>query len=227
MNIEDFNVEIPPGDLLETIFGHQRSLMLKYHEVEQKNLGRELPDPEAIDIDDQAGQLRLKEYAWRITEELAEATSCHGEELHMMEEMVDALHFTVEFDLMCGLTPEQIVPPQQTKEGEQMDLLEAIFETFPPVPELHAEDGMILSTPLAVLTWRTVERLGVAMNCLKNKPWKTTHMATDRANFLYEVIQFNHCLFALLSNSGFTAKTLTQIYLNKHAVNSFRLRSAY
>jgi hypothetical protein len=72
-----------------------------------------------------------------------------------------------------------------------------------------------------------VEKLGVAMNCLKNKPWKTTHMTTDKANFLFEVIQFNHALFALLSNVGFTPKTLTQIYLNKNAVNQFRINSKY
>lgn len=224
MNVEDFDVEIPPGDMLETIFAHQHILMRRYHDVEQKNLGRELPDPEEIDFDDQQCQLRLKEFAWRITEELAEATSCYGEELHLMEEMVDALHFAVEFDLMCGLTAEQIVPPQTKPSGESEDLLEAVFLRFPPIPK---EVPMIDSVALHVLSWRVVEKLGVAMNCLKNKPWKTTHMATDKSNFLFEVIQFNHTLFALLSNVGFTAKTLTQVYLNKNAVNQFRIESQY
>jgi hypothetical protein len=132
----------------------------------------------------------------------------------------------VEFDLLCGLTPEQIVPPQEQEDGQTMDLLEAIFAKFPLIPS-SSTGGKLNLIPLHLLTWRAVEKLGVAMNCLKNKPWKTTHMATDKANFLFEVIQFNHALFALLSNVGFTPKTLTQIYLNKAAVNSFRIRSAY
>lgn len=221
MNVNDYDVPIPPGDMLETIFNHQYQLMIKYHEVESMNLCMPLPDPRRIDFDDKFCQLRLKEFAWRITEELAEATSCLDgakvDEIHFLEELVDCLHFSIEFDIMSKITPEDL--------ANGRDKLTTIFSRY-------------LTTPLSIsstyhqniirqATWETVEKLGIAMNTLKNKPWKTTHMITDKEQFRTAALAFNRELFHLLALCGFDATSLTKCYLNKNAVNQFRIRSHY
>jgi dimeric dUTPase (all-alpha-NTP-PPase superfamily) len=200
--------------------------MDKYHVLEQQNLGRVLPDPHKIDLDAQEDQLRLKEFSWRVTEELAEATECVQcggklDELHFLEEMIDALHFSVELFMMSGLTVNDL-----TTEPNRLTFLYELWEDSRVFPTASGNSRSFYNT-IHIKTWETVEILGTAMNCLKNKPWKTTHMVTDKAAFRHLMTRFMHSLLRLMWVSGFNPKTLTQLYLNKNAVNNFRLRSAY
>lgn len=75
--------------------------------------------------------------------------------------------------------------------------------------------------------WRITEEIGEAMNCLKNKPWKQTHMMTDEVHYREELVDAVHFMVELLIHSGFDARSLTEMYLNKNAVNQFRIRSEY
>lgn len=226
VNVNDFDVAIPAGDMFSTLFGHQHELMLKYHDIEENNLRLHIPHPTSINIDEARCQLRLKEFAWRITEELTEATSCltvgmnDQGLIHYLEELIDALHFTIEFDIMAGFGPSGLAVYHP-----QRDMLEHIFEQHPRTalnPKHYDAQRM-----LRQLTYLAVEKLGEAMNCLKNKPWKSTHMKTDPQRFRSLVVEFNHQFFELLAASGFNAVSLTKCYLNKNAVNQFRIRSNY
>lgn len=75
--------------------------------------------------------------------------------------------------------------------------------------------------------WRVTEEIGEAMNCLKNKPWKQTHMPTDETHFREELVDAFHFMIELLIHAGFTAESLAAMYMDKGDVNLFRIRSQY
>lgn len=117
---EKEKAEIPRGgDLLATIFAGQRQLMEEYDEIERRN-GAVVPRPEFFgQLDAREVQIRLKDLAWRVTEEISEATNTLKNKpwkqtfvatdvAHFEEEVADALHFFVEFLITAGFTPETI-----------------------------------------------------------------------------------------------------------------------
>lgn len=124
MNVKDFQLELPEGrDLLMLIFEKQFELMTRYHEIEANNLGFTFPTVEkmgeGLDINNTRVQYRIKDFMWRITEELGEAantlknkpwknTHMVVDETHYLEEIIDAVHFLVELLIMSGFTPESL-----------------------------------------------------------------------------------------------------------------------
>jgi hypothetical protein len=128
MNILDFkDVVLPEGDLLKLIFEKQKQLADKYHSIEEKNAGHIIPKIDEVDINSYMGQVRLKDFAWRITEEVAEAmltlklrpwkqTPQLTDIDHYVEELIDALHFFVELLMLSGLNAEQVAKLYLMKE---------------------------------------------------------------------------------------------------------------
>jgi hypothetical protein len=124
MNVKDFQSELPEGkDLLQLIFDKQFELMKKYHDIESNNLGFEFPAVKTmgigLDINSTRVQYRIKDMMWRVTEELGEAantlknkpwknTHMLTDEVHYLEEIIDAVHFFVELLIMSGFTPESL-----------------------------------------------------------------------------------------------------------------------
>lgn len=239
MNVEDFNIQIPDGDMLETIFSRQRDLIDKYHLIEVANVGQHIPSTScsngerswghagALSLNHRASQLRLKDFAWRITEELAEATECFNQKtlnlVHFREELIDALHFSVELCCYSGIALQDFFGGPI-----QGDALENLFQLFgcARVTEVDFENYYHRET-FCGQVWAAVESLGTAMNCLKMKPWKTTPMLTDEKEYRKHTVLFFHQFIGLLSAAGFDAKSCTAMYLNKHAVNKFRQGSNY
>src|SRR6266550_4839551 len=128
MNVTDFDSKLPEGDLLRALFNRQRELMRKYHFIEQANIEGAIPhglnheDPHAsgLDIQTKQAQQRLKDFFWRITEELGEAantlknkpwkiTHMVTDEVHFREELIDALHFFIEMMILAGFDEESMV----------------------------------------------------------------------------------------------------------------------
>jgi hypothetical protein len=216
LNVKDYDIPIPEGDMLEIIFAKQRELMNRYHAIEEQNVGHAIPYGEdgygpycgALDVDDRASQLRFKDFAWRITEELTEATLAIEDRTHYEEELIDALHFSVELLILCGFQSSDFAEAQG-------DTLEVLFNK--PMKKFT----------LTTRVYSVIEKLGEAMNRLKLKPWKTSAMLTDREAFIRSIFEFFELLIDLLKASGFTARSATAMYLNKHAVNQFRQSSAY
>jgi len=131
-------VDVPPGDLLATMFAGQQVLMEKYHDIEAAN-GCVVVNPEMHgELDDRRVQMRLK------------------------------------------------------------DLME-----------------------------RTIEELMEAANCLKNKPWKNTFVATDKVHFDEELADAVHFFIELRITAGWDADKFFKMYFLKNAINQFRQRSNY
>jgi len=111
VNINDFeDPQVPKTGLLEAIFEAQHALMGQYIAIEEANGLLQTPEC-PVDLDSPRGQARLKDFAWRITEELGEALEAKRvhEDIpeHYNEELIDALHFLTEFTLLVGLSPDK------------------------------------------------------------------------------------------------------------------------
>ncbi len=95
---------------------------------------------------------------------------------------------------------------------------------FPGLAEI---DNPLHQYLIKDLMWRVVEELGEAANCLKNKPWKNTHMPTDREHFLEEIADSMHFFIQLLMFVGLDAEQACLLYFKKSEVNKFRQASNY
>ena len=195
MNID--NVEAPeeiPKNILKALFEKQTELLEKYREIENM--------PLTFNIETAETQKWVKDFAWRITEELCEAQeaeiifSVSKDEkhfIHYLEEMSDALHFMVE---LCIIS----------------DYDETIFM------ELNNEN----------MNWTDIVfELGLACNCLKNKPWKQSQMLTDKAKYKSHIQHAFSYLILLLKLEKLSMKDIYILYFKKNAVNHFRIRSKY
>jgi hypothetical protein len=205
MNINDFDdADKIPDNIWQAIFEKQMQVALKYKDIEK--MGTLLEEKDNIDTAN--GQKWLKDFSWRVTEEIAEALEAkkssfevdvENEELlaqykqHYTEELIDALHFLTELTIIAGY------------------------------------DYTILGNAEGVEDeWEVVYWLGIMCNCLKNKPWKQSQMLTDRPKFenylrrawnkMYGVLKFE----AQLSDAD-----IYNLYFKKNEVNKFRIRSNY
>ncbi len=202
--------------------------MEKYHHIEVANGFIKTATPSTpVDLNDRHGQARLRDFAWRFTEELCEATEArrkHNELVnHFYEELSDAYHFLTELIILSGLDDkklysiifeESLLPPDNL--GCRLEVLFKYCNT-----KDHGEKYIEHSF------YTVVEAIGISMNCLKNKPWKQTHMLTDKPYYnrclSWTYIHFIH----LCKDAGLDAEGLYTIYYKKSEVNKFRQRSNY
>lgn len=108
MNITHAVSEEINGDKLEAIFARQQELMNKYHDIEERSGLLQTSDC-PVNLDDKRGQARLKDFSWRVTEELGEALDARHDEAHFKEELVDGLHFLTELSILAGTDPHKLV----------------------------------------------------------------------------------------------------------------------
>ena len=121
MNVNDVKSKVIEGDKLEFIFKTQKELLDKYLVIEGKNgIGLGMVKSVPVNLHDKIGQYVIKDYAWRITEELGEAMNClknkpwkathmQTDEVHFKEELIDAFHFFVELLLVAGVEDKDLV----------------------------------------------------------------------------------------------------------------------
>lgn len=218
-------------DRLIVIFERQQELIDKYHSIEEAS-GLRLSNDLPVDLHDPRGQSTLKDYAWRITEELGEALEAfnlHKGMTHCHEELIDALHFLVEFTIYAGMSPQQLMPE---REGTFRDMLSHLYtESNIQVTDSFyyelKESGGTNYPSLLARTGMTIEALAKTCNTLKNKPWKQSHMLTDIPKF-QELLKDTWIKFlGLCIVSGMDEDFLLKVYLDKNAVNQFRQRSQY
>lgn len=229
MNVDD---AVPtadyPADKLADIVAKQTELMHKYHGIEKAN-GLLQTDAIPVDLHDRHGQARLKDFAWRVTEEIAEATEAmeiHADiPQHALEELGDALHFLIELDLLAGIDFDADIVGTKTSECG----LDELYRSLPRLDDPLALGSIPDKVGLMIVrdnAWNTIESLGKAMNCLKQKPWKQTHLLTDVGKFKKHLVAANHAFF-LLCFTLMDAKGLYDVYCRKKQVNDFRIRSNY
>jgi hypothetical protein len=192
-------------EILQQIFDRQRSLMIKYKAIEQ------LPDP-PLSLHAQHGQRILKDFAWRSTEELCESFECWENSANLeickqeaLEELADALHFLVELLIFAGITPAQCVIR---------------------VPQFPDDEDLILGQRFDAY-WQATLKLGLAMNCLRNRPWKQSHVPTDEGLFrskLLDAFAAHIDIWPLCEQSELDLLTY---YLAKNDLNLARQEEGY
>lgn len=217
MNINHATVEEVTGDKLQAIFTRQKSLMDKYHDIELKS-GLLQTEDCPVNLDDKRGQARIKDFSWRVTEELGEALDAKATKDHYQEELIDGLHFLTELTILAGKDYHNIIP-----EGTALyhnDRLEDLVEN---AKECISRKGDNLNYWVS----KFIENLGMMCNCLKNKPWKQSMMKTDREAFYSRLSEVWVLYITILVVSGMNADSIAITYLKKSQVNKFRIRSAY
>lgn len=217
MNINHAVEEKVEGDLLKAIFDRQKSLMGKYHDIELKS-GLLQTEDCPVNLDDKRGQARIKDFSWRVTEELGEALDAKANKDHYQEELIDGLHFLTELTVLAGKDYDTILPESihTYHEDHLMDLVEEA-------------KGNIRGSGLDLDFWVTkfIEQLAMMCNCLKNKPWKQSMMKTDKEAFYHRLTNVWVYYITILVVSGMNAQDIANIYLKKSQVNQFRQRSNY
>ena len=217
MNINHATVEEVTGDKLQAIFTRQKSLMDKYHDIELKS-GLLQTEDCPVNLDDKRGQARIKDFSWRVTEELGEALDAKATKDHYQEELIDGLHFLTELTILAGKDYHNILP-----EGTALyhnDRLEDLVEN---ARECIFRNGDNLNYWVS----KFIENLGMMCNCLKNKPWKQSMMKTDQNAFYGRLAEVWVLYITLLVVSGMDADSIATTYLKKSQVNQFRQRSNY
>ena len=214
MNITHAVEEKIEGDKLEAIFERQKSLMFKYHDIEKKS-GLLQTEDCPVNLDDKRGQARIKDFSWRVMEEVGEALDAkeNGDKEHFCEELIDGLHFLTELTILAGYEPKDIC----WEEPKQMDMLDYMVMN---VEDVMDNDGINKYVANLVMD------LGMMCNCLKNKPWKQTNMITDKEHFHNKLCYVWNDYIQLLSIQ-MNAIEIAMVYLKKSQVNKFRQRSGY
>ena len=210
MNITHAKKEKTNKESLRAIFDRQKELMEKYHDIEFKS-GLMQTEDCPVNLDDKRGQARIKDFAWRITEEIGEALDAIENEsgesalLHFHEELVDGLHFLTEMTILTGYDlPEYTTLKDLIEEGTYRDCYS--------LNDLVSDHVMYL---------------GMMCNCLKNKPWKQSMMKTNKENFYKHLKLVWSNYIAILTSQDLTEEEITDLYLRKSQVNQFRVRSNY
>ena len=210
MNITHAKKEKTNKESLRAIFDRQKELMEKYHDIEFKS-GLMQTEDCPVNLDDKRGQARIKDFAWRITEEIGEALDAIENEsgesalLHFHEELVDGLHFLTEMTILTGYDlPEYTTLKDLIEEGSYRDCY--------TLNDLVSDHVMYL---------------GMMCNCLKNKPWKQSMMKTNKENFYKHLKLVWSNYVAILTSQDLTEEEITDLYLRKSQVNLFRQRSNY
>jgi len=213
MNINDINEVAKTNNIWESIFNRQNELMRKYREIELKvmKINELYKDVDYSSIDNEITQLKIKEYLWRISEEIGESYECIQKASdietvdvhHQLEELGDSLHFLVELMINLGINFDDISPVDvlnhgYTNEYRNWDQYDFYLNAF---------------TGLA--------KIG---NCLKNKPWKMSQIRTDReymTDCILETLQW--ITFIFFYNKG----DMYEYYMKKSEVNEFRQETNY
>lgn len=211
------------SDRLHEIFQHQRQLMERFHVIERANLPHlpEFPVPfDYPTLTSVVGQLRLKEYAWRIVEELTEAgqhlrAGGSDEDSEYREEIADAFHFLVELWIQLGTTPAHLVSRThcQEAEGDSLSALFAIVDSLSSIDRLDSEEELL----------SVVMALGLFSNQLKNRPWKQKLTVPNQLDVYLAADSLVFSFIRLCRASRMTADDLYNHYMRKNQINSKRI----
>lgn len=218
MNINHAVEEKVEGDLLQAIFNRQKSLMGKYHDIELKS-GLLQTEDCPVNLDDKRGQARIKDFSWRVMEELGEALDARTNFDHYQEELIDGLHFLTELTILSGKDYDTILP-EGTPTYEEDHLIDLVIGAKLNLDNHKYNDMNFWVSNL-------VEQLAMMCNCLKNKPWKQSMMKTDTNAFYNRLANVWVCYITILVGSGMSAEEIAGVYLKKSQVNQFRQRSNY
>ena len=203
VNVNSFNAEAKPDNILREIFNKQKELMDKYW-----------TKPVWDEIDTLKGAQEIRKYSKYTCEELAEAYEAKANRDHMEEELIDALHFLVEKLQIANLTFDKILTYSWQKE-------ENIWKNV----KSCAEDRWM--EEIEFYFWKAAYWTNSPDNRLRNKEWKNEQIATNREQFYTECSKGFFAFLIALRNLGLNEDKLRDLYSRKNQVNHFRINSNY
>lgn len=223
-------------DRLEAIFKKQQKLMDEYHEIEEEN-GLLYTDSVPVDLDSRFGQARIKDFAWRVTEELGEAIDAviqYDTPHPCNEEISDALHFLTEMTILAGYEPQDLgIYPSDNMDnlsklyrGAKRQIMEkpdTIHEFIKDINSCHLRTKKLLTYS----TGRIIESMGVLCNYLKNRPWKQSYQKTDKERFETELRRVWHRFIELCLAANISGQGLMEMYFDKNEINQQRIEDDY
>ena len=225
VNITNFTAPKIKGDKLEAIFERQKELMEKYHIIEATSGLLQTYDV-PVDLDDAKGQARIKDFAWRCTEELMEAMDAYQHKgnnlIHLGEEIADALHFLVELVILAGFTAKDIVEGIYLRKTQDKSPAEDKLDILYKEAVTMGYGAVLFDT----IMWFLIP-LGMTCHCLKNKPWVRTQRVTDRKEFKERLCFAFRRFIYICVMAEINAEELFGLYFRKSDVNKFRQRSQY
>ncbi|HLD98214.1 MAG TPA: dUTP diphosphatase [Candidatus Nanoarchaeia archaeon] len=216
MNVYDFPDQFNEEHLskiYELIFDRQEQLAQKYTPLEHQN-GLRWTQDMPVNIHDGKGQAQLKDMAWRTMEEIGESLEAWFDDsenvetqneqlLHAKEELADGLHFLTELGILSGI--------------KHTDINISLEKVVHQAKEVVSIDEAVTDFVL---------RLGITMNCLKNKPWKCSQYPTDEAKFKKHYLLAYEAYIVLMLEIMEPLEILN-LYFRKSNVNQFRIESKY
>lgn len=203
VNVNSFNAEAKPDNILREIFNKQKELMDKYW-----------TKPVWDEIDTLKGAQEIRKYSKYTCEELAEAYEAKANRDHMEEELIDALHFLVEKLQIANLTFDKILAYSWQKEENIWKNVKSCAEDW------WMEEIEFYFRKAAYWT-------NIPDNRLRNKEWKNEQIATNREQFYTECSNGFFAFLIALRNLGLNEDKLRDLYSRKNQVNHFRINSNY
>lgn len=210
-----------PANPIKAIFDKQRELALKYQEIEK--MPKDLISAPENNIDTPEGQKWIKDFAWRTTEEICEALE--AKDIGMKKAATEQEKTPITEPMPDINNLFKIQEEYQHYLEELIDALHFLTEltiiagyTWEDFNTLYSKNSREMNV---------VYFLGLAMNCLKNKPWKQSHMLTDRPKFKKYVQKAYIGLLGVLAYHDLNRDDIYILYFKKNAVNQFRQRSKY
>lgn len=203
VNINSFEAESKPSNILREIFNKQKELMDKYW-----------TKPVNDDIDTLKWSQEIRKYSKYTCEELAEAYEAKDNRDHMQEELIDALHFLVEKLQIANLTFDKILYYSWHQEDQIWKIIQD-----------KAEDYQMLD--MEYYFWKAAYWTNIPDNRLRNKEWKNEQIATNRDLFYKECSNWFFAFLIALYNLGIDEAKLRDLYSRKNQVNHFRINSNY
>lgn len=213
------------------IFDHQFSLTKHYALLEfSKNPLAHQCIP--VKLDEYHAQAKLRNIAWHLTEEMAEANEliqelCENphdrQKVHALkEELIDVFTFATELAILCGIRSPHLV--RYSLAGATPNPEHDCLEILCPGSgsELcHVDDFEEL-----LFTFNHHTPLGLAMNKLNNRAWKQSPKPTPVEEFKTAMIE------ALLNiyyhvGSALGHDELFHLYEKKHNINLRRIADGY
>lgn len=192
------------SDSLVSMFKAQLELLVKFDVIEREH-GLLQTEDLPVNLLTVRGQARLRDFAWRIVEELSEAQRAETKE-DRQEEVADAAHFLIELMLLTGLEPEDTGTTDVARWIDRPNLAPHPF---------HDE------------AWRFTTRLGRAMGELSWRPWNVLpRRAFVEKEFRRKMLLAWDGFGGVVRAAGMNGNDLLASYFKKNERNHERLRGS-
>lgn len=213
-------------DLLEEIFQRQRDYLptLNPAYLSHGNNFAWHTRPFPWDLNDRLAQEGFRLLAWRCTEEVTEAVNVYWLSLDerlfwesaaaqeaFQEEVSDILHFFVELCLATDVKVADLTWPVGHEHIK--DKLARVFA--------HCGEGR--NDTLPNRWYFFVHKLGLAMHCLRQRPWRTDNRETNTSAFKFAMGAAFMTFISACKRSGMNAASLHSAFFAKCKINDKRV----